>query len=79
MVEFITSLNLNQPVSKDKIQAEQRKCSCLECNNEGTAFLKIVHLPSSGYFCAQCSCDLKWHGIAQEIIPVGKESGLNAC
>jgi hypothetical protein len=74
MIEYINSLNLNQPISQDKNQGEKRKCSCLECNNEGTAFLLVVHLPSSGYFCTQCSCDLKWHGIAQEIISGGKET-----
>jgi len=73
MTEYSGHLNLNQSFSQNKFHDGQRKCSCMECNNIATVFLNVVHLPSSGYFCSQSSTDLKWHGIAHELVPDEEE------
>lgn len=46
---------------------ESFKCICPECENRAEDLLKIITPPQPGYYCHQCSHDLKWHGIAQEV------------
>jgi hypothetical protein len=46
---------------------EPFKCICPECENRAEDLLKIITPPQPGYYCHQCSHDLKWHGIAQEV------------
>jgi hypothetical protein len=59
--------NSDEP-SNYYIDAIDNKCSCPDCDCKGTIFLKIICEPTAGYFCNICAIDLRFHGIAEEII-----------
>jgi len=51
-------------------------CLCDGCKNQATKFLYIIHHYESGFFCDSCASDLKWHGIAAEIVSVDEATRL---
>jgi hypothetical protein len=59
--------NSDEP-SNYYIDEIDNRCPCPDCNCKGTIFLKISCQPTLGYFCNTYAVDLKFHGIAEEII-----------
>lgn len=64
--ELMNSIDLEEKL-RDLNNAEPRKCSCLSRPNRATRYLNIVSQVEPEYYCNQCSVDLLWHGIAEDI------------
>jgi len=55
----------NQPVSHNTLYNDTdryKMCAGLGCSNKGKNYLKIIYLKKSGWFCDNCTIELKKGG-----------------
>jgi hypothetical protein len=64
-----SSSNRIEP-SDHYIDLIDNNCSCPNCDCKRTIFLKIIYQSTTDCFCNTCAVDLKFHGIAEEVISI---------
>jgi hypothetical protein len=61
-------------MDQNKAEISSISCSCIDCPNEATRFVSVVHQYESGAYCESCAIHLSGHAQIQEKEPDLKNS-----